>query len=227
MMNDITVETHCHTYYSKDCLMNPRRLIEVCRKRGIDRLCITDHNTCEGAFEMASLAPDLIIPGVEIMTTQGELLVLFVEHEVPHGLNPMDTIERFRAQGAVISVSHPFDYHRSGSWSESDLRLIAPYVDAIEIFNSRSINVWMNKHASLFARELGLLATVGSDAHTYSEVGKSTIYMKAYEDPDEFVANLNSAFLNTKRSNPLVHLASRWAVLARKISNLSQEISTQ
>jgi predicted metal-dependent phosphoesterase TrpH len=227
MMNDITVETHCHTYYSKDCLMNPRRLIEVCRKRGIDRLCITDHNTCEGAFEMASLAPDLIIPGVEIMTTQGELLVLFVEHEVPHGLNPMDTIERFRAQGAVISVSHPFDYHRSGSWSESDLRLIAPYVDAIEIFNSRSINVWMNKHASLFARELGLLATVGSDAHTYSEVGKSTIYMKAYEDPDEFVTNLNSAFLNTKRSNPLVHLASRWAVLARKISNLSQEISTQ
>ena len=219
MMNDITVETHCHTYYSKDCLMNPRRLIEVCRKRGIDRLCITDHNTCEGAFEMASLAPDLIIPGVEIMTTQGELLVLFVEHEVPHGLNPMDTIERFRAQGAVISVSHPFDYHRSGSWSESDLRLIAPYVDAIEIFNSRSINVWMNKHASLFARELGLLATVGSDAHTYSEVGKSTIYMKAYEDPDEFVTNLNSAFLNTKRSNPLVHLASRWAVLARKISN--------
>jgi hypothetical protein len=227
MMNDITVETHCHTYYSKDCLMNPRRLIEVCRKRGIDRLCITDHNTCEGAFEMASLAPDLIIPGVEIMTTQGELLVLFVEHEVPHGLNPMDTIERFRAQGAVISVSHPFDYHRSGSWSESDLRLIAPYVDAIEIFNSRSINVWMNKHASLFARELGLLATVGSDAHTYSEVGKSTIYMKAYEDADEFVTNLNSAFLNTKRSNPLVHLASRWAVLARKISNLSQEISTQ
>ena len=219
MMNDIIVETHCHTYYSKDCLMNPRRLIEVCRKRGIDRLCITDHNTCEGAFEMASLAPDLIIPGVEIMTTQGELLVLFVEHEVPHGLNPMDTIERFRAQGAVISVSHPFDYHRSGSWSESDLRLIAPYVDAIEIFNSRSINVWMNKHASLFARELGLLATVGSDAHTYSEVGKSTIYMKAYEDPDEFVTNLNSAFLNTKRSNPLVHLASRWAVLARKISN--------
>jgi len=220
MMNDITVETHCHTYYSKDCLMNPRRLIEVCRKRGIDRLCVTDHNTCEGAFEMASLAPDLIIPGVEIMTTQGELLVLFVEHEVPYGLNPMDTIERFRAQGAVISVSHPFDHHRNGSWCESDLRLIAPYVDAIETFNSRSINTGMNKRASLLAHKLGLLATVGSDAHTYAEVGKSTIYMKAYEDRDEFVTNLNSAFLNTKHSNPLVHLASRWAVLARKKSNL-------
>ena len=36
----------------------------------------------------------------------------------------------------------------------------------------------------------------------------------------EFVANLNSAFLNTKSSNPLIHLASRWAVLARKISSL-------
>ena len=219
MMNDITIETHCHTYKSKDCLMSPRRLIEICRERGINRLCVTDHNTCNGAFEMASLAPDLIIPGVEIMTTQGELLALFVEHEVPSGLNPIDTIERFRAQGSVISVPHPFDYHRNGSWSESDLRLIAPHVDAIETFNSRSVNSAMNKRASLFARELGLLSTVGSDAHAYYEVGKSTIYMKAYEDSGEFVANLNSAFLNTKSSNPLIHLASRWAVLARKISS--------
>ena len=78
----------------------------------------------------------------------------------------------------------------------------------------------MNKRASLFARQLGLSSTVGSDAHTYSEVGKSTIYMKAYEDSGEFVTNLNSAFLKTKSSTPLVHLASRWAVLARKISSL-------
>ena len=218
MINDIRIETHCHTYYSKDCLMRPKRLIEVCHERGINRLCVTDHNTTKGAFEMASLAPDLIIPGVEIMTTKGELIALFVEKEVPYGLDPLDTVERFRDQGAVILVPHPFDSRRHGSWSESDLRMIAPHVDAIEVFNSRALNASMNNNASLFANELGLMPTVGSDAHSYSEVGKSTMYMQDYVDSDAFVANLNAAILDTNNSSPLVHLASRWAVLVKKMN---------
>lgn len=218
MINAIRIETHCHTHYSKDCLMRPKRLIEVCHERGINRLCVTDHNTTKGAFEMASLAPDLIIPGVEIMTTKGELIALFVEKEVPYGLDPLDTVERFRDQGAVILVPHPFDIHRHGSWSESDLRMIAPHVDAIEVFNSRSLNASMNHDASLFANELGLMPTVGSDAHSYSEVGTSTMYMQDYVDSDAFVNNLNDAILDTNSSNPLVHLSSRWAVLVSKMN---------
>ena len=62
------------------------------------------------------------------------------------------------------------------------------------------------------------MPTVGSDAHSYSEVGKSTMYMQDYVDSDGFVTNLNDAILDTNSSSPLVHLASRWAVLVRKMN---------
>jgi len=217
VMTFITVETHCHTHYSGDCLMTPRRLIELCRARGIQRLCVTDHNTARGAFEIASLAPDLVIPGEEILTSQGELLALFIEREVSSGLEPMETIERLRAQGAVIAVPHPFDYHRGGGWREEHLRAVLPYVDAVEIFNARSLLSGMNERAAALASEVELATIVGSDAHSYAEVGRATMRMRACADADQFLANLPMAELRPRRSSVLVHLASRWAALVHRL----------
>ncbi len=53
----LRVELHCHTRYSHDCLMEPERLLEVCRQRGIQRVAITDHNQIEGALLAAELDP--------------------------------------------------------------------------------------------------------------------------------------------------------------------------
>ena len=212
----VTVETHCHTYHSGDCLMTPRRLIELCRERGIERLCVTDHNTSRGAFEMAAVAPDLVIPGEEVRTSQGELLALFIEREVPPGLEPRETIERLRAQGAVIAVPHPFDCHRGG-WREEQLRAVLPFVDAVETFNARSVLSGMNERTAVLAREVGLPAIVGSDAHSYAEVGRSTMRMPAFTDAEQFLANLPVAELRLRRSSALVHLASRWAALVHRL----------
>ena len=217
-MEFITVETHCHTYRSGDCLMKPLRLIKLCRARGIQRLCITDHNTARGALEMATIAPDLVIPGEEIMTSQGELLALFVDREVPPGLEPMETIERLRGQGAVIAIPHPFDHHRGGGWCEKNLRAVLPFVDAVETFNARSLLSGMNERAAALAREVGLAAIVGSDAHSYAEVGRTTMRMPAYDGPEQFLANLSMAELRPRRSSGLVHLASRWAALVHRCS---------
>ena len=118
--------------------MLPAKLLAVCQARGIDRVAITDHNTIEGALEARRLAPQRVIVGEEIMTDRGELLGYFLHERIPPGLSAQETIQRLRDQGAVISVSHPFDSVRAGSWSESDLRQILPLVDAIEVFNART-----------------------------------------------------------------------------------------
>src|SRR5262245_25142036 len=110
-----TVELHSHTYASDDCLMRPADIIRTCARRGIDRLAVTDHNSRAGALEMQALAPGLVIVGEEVMTTQGELLGYFLRECVPAGLSPQETIARLRAQGAAISVSHPFDRLRHGA----------------------------------------------------------------------------------------------------------------
>ena len=115
------MEFHCHTIYSKDSLTPPQRLAEACRRKGIDRVVITDHNTIAGAKIAQAADPERVIVGEEIMTTRGEILAAFVTTEIPALLTPGETIERLREQGAFISVSHPFDAWRKGGWEEEDL----------------------------------------------------------------------------------------------------------
>jgi predicted metal-dependent phosphoesterase TrpH len=69
----LLTELHCHTIYSKDSLTTPEKLLEVCERKGIDRIAITDHNTTAGAFHVQQLDPERVIIGEEIMTTKGEL----------------------------------------------------------------------------------------------------------------------------------------------------------
>ena len=114
------VELHSHTYYSKDCLTRFDDIIRVCEERGVDKIAITDHNTAEGALAFQKIAPELVIVGEEIFTTEGEILAFYVKETIPKGLTPEETIKRLRDQGAVISVSHPFDKFRKGAWREQD-----------------------------------------------------------------------------------------------------------
>ncbi len=208
----LTLEFHCHTILSKDSLTSPQKLIETCRRRGIERVVITDHNTIAGALAARKLDPERVIVGEEIMTTRGELLAAFVTEEVPPFLSPQETIRRLREQGAYISVSHPFDRLRSGAWREEDLLEILPQVDAIEVFNSRCMNPRFNRQAQAFARRHGVAGTVGSDAHAAFEVGRSVLLVEQFEGPDEMRKVIPAAVLKTRLSPPWVHLLSRYAV---------------
>jgi predicted metal-dependent phosphoesterase TrpH len=217
----LTVELHSHTYASGDCLMRPADIVRVCRQRGLDRLAVTDHNTVAGALELRALAPELIIIGEEIMTTQGELLAYFVREEVPPGLSPVETINRLRAQGAAISVSHPFDYHRHGAWQEAHLAAIVPRVDAIEVFNARCLRPADNERALAFARAHGLAGTVGSDAHSLRELGRAVLRLERCGSGAELAASLPTAQAVTRLSSPAIHLTSRWATIWKRLTRRS------
>jgi len=213
----VTVELHCHTYRSKDSLMLPARILEVCRRRRIDRVAITDHNTIDGALEAHSLAPDRVIIGEEIMTDHGELLGYYLREQIPAGLSPQETIDRLRGQGAVISVSHPFDSVRKGSWAEADLRQILPSVDAIETFNARVWPRGANDRAQALADEVGIPGTAGSDAHAYLELGRAVMRLPDFESPAEMRVSLPKAEIDASRSSRLVHLLSRYASLRKRL----------
>ena len=211
------VELHCHTYHSKDSLASPRALLEVCRRRGIDRLAITDHNVFAGALEAASLDPERFILGEEIMTTEGELLGYFMSEEIPPGLSPEETIDRLRRQGAVISVAHPYDYSRRGAWREEVLRPLLPRLDALEAFNARTYGGRPNERAAALARAAGLPGLAGSDAHAPFEIGRGLTRLEPFADADGFRRSLRTAELVTRHSAAWVHLVSRYAVLRKKL----------
>lgn len=213
----ILIELHCHTHRSKDCLMRIDRLLETARRRGLQRLAITDHNQIEGAFEAHAMDPELVIIGEEIFTTRGEILGYYMKELIPPGLEPMETIERLKTQGAVISVPHPLDAIRGGAWREQDLREILPHVDAIEIFNARCIRADPNRRAQALAQEAGLPGTAGSDAHGYLEVGRATLRLPPFRDAAGLRVALKQAEVIGRLSSPLVHLFSRYASLRKKL----------
>lgn len=217
MIENVLADLHCHTVHSKDCLMRPERLVEVARQRGLDRLAITDHNRIEGALEAEALDPELIVVGEEVWTTKGELLGYYLSEQVPANLEPMEAIERLRAQGAVISVSHPLDSMRGGAWDEDDLREILPYVDAIEVFNARSLTRAPNERARKLAEAMRLPGTAGSDSHAYLEVGRTRLRLPAFHDAESMREALERSEVIGRLSSPLVHFLSRYASLRKRI----------
>ena len=216
----LRVEFHCHTRFSKDSLAKPEALLAACRKKGIDRLVITDHNTTAGAVYARRIDPERVIVGEEIMTQAGELLAFFVEEEVPEGLPPLAAVKRLHAQGAFISVSHPFDHHRKGHWTEAQLLEILPYLDAIEIFNARCLNPAHNDQAAAFSRLHNLAGTVGSDAHAVFEAGRATLRLPPFNDAAGLRRAISQAEAHCKLSSPLVHFTSRLAVWYKQVGKI-------
>ena len=211
------VEFHCHTDASQDSLTRPADLVMAARRAGLDRLIITDHNTTSGARAAQLLDPELVIVGEEIMTTRGEILAAFVTEEIPPFLSPSETLRRLKAQGAFISVSHPFDRLRAGAWLESDLLEILPQVDAIEVYNSRCMFPGFNRAARAFAEKHNIPGTVGSDAHAAFEVGRSFLELEPFEGPEELPQVIRRAVPRVKWSPPWFHLTSRYASIRKKL----------
>ncbi len=213
----LLLEFHSHTDSSHDSLTRPADIVKAARRKGIDRLVITDHNSIRGALAARSLAPELVIVGEEIMTTRGEILAAFVQEEIPPMLTPRETIRRLKAQGAFISVAHPFDGWRKGGWKESDLLDILPEVDAIEVFNSRCMDPRFNRRAQAFAEKHRLAGTVGSDAHAAFEVGRSLMVLEQFEGPEGMRSVIRRAQFKVRWSPPWFHLISRYASILKTV----------
>ncbi len=212
----LKVDFHTHTYHSKDSITSIEQLIAAAQKRGLDRVVVTDHNTLGGALEAQAAAPDLIIVGEEVQTTEGEFLAAFVTQEVPRGLEPLEALRRLKDQGAFISISHPFDPNRSG-WSMETLTTVAAQVDAIEVFNARVVDARHNQLAAEFAARLGLPGTAGSDGHHPSEIGWAYSMVPEFHDAQSLREAIRTAQISGRISSPFVHFYSVWARVVKAV----------
>ncbi|HEX5506865.1 MAG TPA: PHP domain-containing protein, partial [Thermomicrobiales bacterium] len=133
------LDLHMHTHHSRDCTIPTAEVIRLCRRRGLDGIAVTDHNTLAGGLEAVALAPAgfTVIPGEEVKSSEGEIIGLFLREEIPAGLSPEETAARIRAQDGIVVVPHPFDPIRTSPLKTPALeRLVAAgLVDAIEVLN--------------------------------------------------------------------------------------------
>jgi len=190
----VRVDLHSHTMWSGDSTTTPDEIVQAVEESGIDVLCITDHNAIKGAVQLAGQLPCRVIVGEELKTHAGEIIGLFLSEHLPFGLAPREAAEAIRAQGGVVYVPHPFDPMRK-NLSEAALDDLtgAGLVDAIEVINAKTSLRSLNDRAARYAREHGLLAGAGSDAHVPNALGAAYVEMPDFDGPQEFLAALAHA----------------------------------
>ncbi len=214
------LDTHVHTNYS-DGLMSIDELRKLSLKKGIIP-CITDHNTIKGAIAyQKKYGKNSCIAGEEICTKEGDIIGLYMKKEISPYLSIEETLKELKKQNAIIIVPHPFDKIRWSTPKYNINKLNKKYkIHFIEIFNARMISNEANKTASVFfeknKEKQKYLATVGSDAHTSFEFGRTYSIVPDFniQKKDEFL----NAFKNIQKNKKIKQITKKSPVFVHIIT---------
>jgi len=209
------VDLHLHTCYSPDSLTRLEVVAARCRQAGLTHVCVTDHNTIEGAQAMKEVTDLPVIPGEEIGTRDGEIIGLYLKERIEPGRSAQETIEAIKAQGGLVYIPHPADPLRRALPPET-LEGLRDQVDVIEVFNARCLRSSSNREALALAERLGSLRAAASDAHTAAEIGRSYVECADFHSAAQLRAALSRARLHSQRSSARVHLWSRYAAVRHR-----------
>jgi len=176
----ISVDLHLHTRFSSDASINPKQVVDALYVHPtIKGVAITDHDALEGYFQVRKLAAPyqdlVIIPGVEVSTNQGDIILLGVEEKPAYKSTLESVIDFAMERAALIVIPHPYRVHGIGDAAEK-----TP-ADAVEIMNP-----WAtpreNKLAQKLAQARNLPGVAGSDAHKPDQLW--TAYTEVDAEPD-------------------------------------------
>lgn len=174
-------DLHVHTNASTDGESSVEDVLEAAITAKLDAVAITDHDTMDGVNSaLAAQRSDiLIIPGIEVSTKQGHLLVLGTTQMISPKQDVLETIADAKKLGAITIIPHPFHHLRHGVGLKCKEALLT--ADAIEALNSRYIIGSANQKATKIAKKYGLTTTSGSDAHNCMFVGFGVTEIDAEE----------------------------------------------
>ena len=158
------LDLHIHSQYSEDAFGSPKEIMKSVKKKGLQGMAITDHNTVKARQNVLALnSKDFIaIPGIEISTKDGHLLGLNVSNSIPSKLSVQETVELVYDDGGIPIVPHL--YRNMSGIKPEKLSLIQNKITAIEVFNGCS-QLKTNLKTGELAEQLNLGGTGGSDAH--------------------------------------------------------------
>ncbi len=196
------IDLHTHTRpWSDDSDLEPAELIHRAKQAGLDAICLTEHDWFWNKNDLARISQEhnfLILPGVELNTEEGHLLVFGVE-EYSFGMHRAEYLRQIVDEvGGVMILAHPY---RRNFHSDDDLNTaveqycqkpIFHFLNTIEALNGRG-SERQNKFSQELCRRLNLKDIGGSDAHSVSDIPScATLFERKFSTVEELIAELRA-----------------------------------
>lgn len=204
------VDMHCHStasQYSKlgvqrslglpECATPPAEVYELAKRRGMDFVTITDHDTIDGCLELAD-RPDCFVSEELTARFAGEPQAV---HVLCYGITPGDhewlqahsgDVEACAAylhdNGIACALAHPF-FNVAAPLTRRHRRRLAELFPIWEVRNgSRAAE--LNMPAAVYVETHGGTGIGGSDDHAGVDIGRTFTEVPAAATPEEFLAHL-------------------------------------
>jgi predicted metal-dependent phosphoesterase TrpH len=172
MSSALRLDLHVHSRFSPDSRLDLELIPDRLGLTSLQGFALTDHNTVEGHGRLRELQAKYrgywFIPGVEVSTQSGHLLVYGIG-EAPPARRPLpETLDWVVSHGGIAALAHPLRWtHGAGRrWARR------ARVQAIEGCNGRTSELG-NARAELIAAERKLASVGGSDAHEAESLGRA------------------------------------------------------
>ena len=164
MRFDLHIHSNCSDGHDE-----VKAILKAAVRRKLAGISITDHDTLRGSEKARKIIKEqkldlILIPGAEVTTAEGHLLVLGLSEIPPRGLSPEETTDLAHEQGGITIVPHPYHPFRHAIGR-------VPKCDAVEVYNSKHLFGIANARARREARRRGLPMVAGSDSHFADTVG--------------------------------------------------------
>lgn len=163
------IDLHCHTQPLSACsALTPDALVVLARARGLDGLCLTEHDRLWPEAEIDALRERTGFPvfaGVEVTTDLGHVLAFGLHG--PLSATAGELFVQAQAEGALLYLAHPA---RDGLLRVT--RETVEYFESVEAANGSDSRL-QNMAAAGLATGFRLPGIGGSDAHTTAEAGRA------------------------------------------------------
>jgi glycosyltransferase involved in cell wall biosynthesis/predicted metal-dependent phosphoesterase TrpH len=224
----VKVDLHCHSTASAvaklgvqralalpECATAPQEVYELAKRRGMDFVTITDHDTIAGVLELADL-PDVFVS--EELTTwfRGEHQAVHVlcfgitpdDHEwlQAHSGDVFACTDYLHAREIACALAHPF-FHVAAPLTPAHRRVLAELFPVWETRNGARARE-LNAPAAVYIETHGGIGVGGSDDHAGIDIGR-TYTEAAYADtPAELLGHIRAGRV---RPHGKQGSAAKWA----------------